>query len=284
MKRTSHVTTLCIAVLGALAALPAVAATPLTNLRAEVQNRREGRAPEFYGIKPSEPVPLGVGETIRVALVGTLGNGAQVPVDAAFSVAAGGRAIGLGRSGPSWVEVKGLAGSGNGLAQLGYRVTDRRYTMRGGFTEGRITFQMGGNNPVSTQPVGDARLQAARQVTRTLYRTLLGDDLRSQRAEDDVNRIYRGGYSAIQRVAGELARAADARRIFAGQTNTHVMGELYRGLLGRSGSDNDLQYQDSGFRGSADGLRRNGLVWAVQTIVSSPEFQSVHNLQADGLL
>jgi hypothetical protein len=283
MKRTHHVATLCIAVLGVvLAALPAAAAIQLTDLRAEVVNRRGGRA-EVYSIKPAEPVPLAVGETIRVALVGTAGNGAQVPVNARFSVAAGGSAIDLGRAGANWIEVRGVGGSGNGLAQLGYHVNDGRYAMRGGFTVGRITFQMGGSAP-ATVPGNDSRLQASRRVARALYRTLLGDDLRSQRAEDDVERIDRGGYRAIQRVAAELARAADAQRVFAGQSNTHVMGELYRGLLGRQGSDNDLQYQDSGFRGSVDGLRRNGLVWAVQTIVSSAEFQSVHHLQENGLM
>jgi hypothetical protein len=282
MKRTHPVAT-CIAVLGVvLAALPAVAATELTTLRAEV--RRGGRGAEFYNIKPAEPVPLGVGETIRVALVGTAGNGAQVPVDAAFSVAAGGRSISLGRSGANWIEVRGVDAAGNGLSQLGYRVTDGRFAMRGGFTVGRITFQMGGGSPVAAPPAGDSRLEAARRVTRTLYRTLVGDDIRSQRAQDDINRIDQNGYAGIQQVAAELARAAEARRTFAGQTNVHVAGELYRGLLGRSGSDSDLNYQDSGFRGAVESLRQRGLQWEVQTIVSSPEFQSVHNLRASGLL
>ncbi len=277
MKRTHHVATLCIALLGlGLAALPAAAAIPLTNLRAEVQNR--GRGGEFYGIKPAEPVPLAVGETIRLGLVGTLGNGAQVPVNASFSVAAGGSEIRLGRSGANWVEVTGVGASGNGLAQVGYRVNDGRYSMRGGFTVGRITLQMGGNAPAAVVPGGDSRLQAARQVTRALYRTLLGSDLRSQRAEDDVNRIARGGYRGVQQVAAEVAQAAEAQRTFAGQTDVHVMGELYRGLLGRQGDDGDLMRQDSGFRGSVQGLRRNGLVRAVEDIVSSPEFQSVHPL------
>lgn len=283
MKRTHHVATLCIAVLGAvLAALPAVAAIPLNDLRTEVSHGR-GRA-QLYGIKPAEPVPLAVGDTIRVGLVGITASGAQVPVNAAFSVAAGGGSISLGRSGPNWIDVRGIGSGGNGLAQLGYRVTDGRYTMRGGFTVGRITFQMGGNAPVAVVPGNDSRRQASRRVARALYRTLLGDDLRSQRAQDDVDRIDRGGYAAIQRVAAEVARAADAQRVFAGQSNVHVTGELYRGLLGRQQSDNDLQYQDSGFRGSVDGLRNHGLVWEVQSIVSSPEFQSVHHLQESGLL
>jgi hypothetical protein len=284
MKRTHHVTTLCIAVLGAvLAALPAVAAIELTDLQAEVQNRAQGRGPEFYGIKPAQPVPLGVGETVRVALVGTTGNGAQVPVGASFSVAAGSQSIRLGRSGANWIEVTGVGAGGNGLAQLGYQVTDRRYAMRGALSVGRITFQMGGGAPTS-EPAGDSRLQASRRVARALYRTLLGSDLRSQRAQDDVDRIDRRGYAGIRQVAAELARASDAQRYFAGQSNTHVMGELYRGLLGRQQDDTELQYRDNGFRGSVEGLRRNGLVRSVEEIVSSPEFQSTHQLQANGLL
>ena len=72
MKRTYTVATLGITVLGlALAALPAAAAAQLVNLRTRVEGRHEGRAPQYYGIKPSEAVPLAVGETIRVELVGT---------------------------------------------------------------------------------------------------------------------------------------------------------------------------------------------------------------------
>lgn len=286
MKRTLHVATLCIALLGlVLAALPAAAAVQLTDLRTEVLNR--GRRAEIYSIKPAEPVPLAVGETIRIGLVGITGNGAQVPVNAAFSIAAGGSSIRLGRSGGNWVEVTGVGSGGNGLAQVGYHVNDGRYSMRGGFTVGRITLQMGGNAPVALPPGGpggDARLQAARRVTRALYRTLLGDDLRSQRAQDDVQRIDRRGYGAIRQVAAEVAQAADAQRTFAGQDAVHVMGTLYRGLLGRQQDDRQLLREDNGFRGSVEGLRRNGLTRAVEDIVSSPEFQSSHHLQDSGLL
>jgi len=263
MKRKNHVATLCIALLGlVLAALPA-AAVELVNLRSEVQNRREGRRPEFYNIKPAESVPLAVGETIRLGLVGTTVGGAEVPVNAVFSIAAGGSSIRLGRSGGNWVEVTGVGAGGNGLAQVGYRVADGRYAMRGGFTVGRITFQMGGNAPAAVEPAGDARLQAARRVTRALYRTLLGDDLRSQRAQDDVQRIDRRGYGAVRQVAAEVAQAAEAQHTFAGQSPFHVMGTLYRGLLGRQQDDGQLAREDSGFRGSVEGLRRNGLVRAV---------------------
>lgn len=283
MKRTNHVATLCIALLGlGLATLPAAAAVGLVDLRAEIQSR--GHRAELYSIKPAQPVPLAVGETVRLALVGTTGNGAQVPVDAAFSLTAGGSSVRLGRAGANWVEVTGVATGGNGLAQVGYRVTDGRYTMRGGYTVGRITFQMGGGGPAEVAPGGDARLQAARRVTRALYRTLLGDDLRSQRAQDDVNRIDRRGYGAVRQVAAEVAQAAEAQRTFAGQSAFHVMGTLYRGLLGRQQDDNQLVREDSGFRGSVEGLRRNGLTRAVEDIVSSPEFQSVHHLQESGLL
>ncbi|HEY8019737.1 MAG TPA: hypothetical protein VIH93_01465 [Thermoanaerobaculia bacterium] len=288
MKRTSQrFATLCIAALGIVAALPAAPATAaieVINLRVQVENRHEGRGPQYYGIKPAESVPLAVGETARASLVGTAAGGAQVPVDASFFQVTNRSSIALGRSGANWVEVKGVSNYGNGLAALGYKVTDRRYAMRGGFTEGRITFQMGGNAPTSTPVTGnDSRLQAARDVAGTLYRSLLGDDLRSQRAQDDVRLIYRNGYSGIQQVAAELAREADARRVFAGQPTRHVAGELYRGLLGRTGTDEDLMIQDPGFRGAVESLRRYGLSTQVQTIVGSDEFRSVHNLQASGL-
>lgn len=282
MKRSNHVATLCIAALTVFAALPASAAIELVNLRAEVQGR--GRAPQFYGIKPSESVPLAIGETVRVSLVGTALGGAQVPVDAVFTQITNRTSLALGRSGPNWVEVRGTANYANGIAQIAYRVTDRRYAMRGGFTEGRITFQMSGDSQAATPGyTNGSRQQAARDVVRALYRTLLGDDIQSQRAEDDVNRIVSRGYAGIQHVAAEVARAADARRIFAGQNNVHVAGELYRGLLGRTSTDSDLMNQDGGFRGAVEKLRREGLEAEVRNIVGSEEFQNVHNLSQSGL-
>ncbi len=283
MKRTQSFAMSCIAVLAVATALPAVAVTPLLNLRAAVQNR--GRA-EYYGIKPAEPVPLSIGETVRVELVGSAANGAQVPVNASFFQVTNRSSITLGRSGANWVEVKGVNNYGNGLGALGYKVNDGRYSMKGALSEGRITFQMaGGNAPVAGPgPNGDSRLEAARTVSSRLYRTLIGEDSSSSRVESGAATISRGGYSAIQQLALELSREADARRFFAGQSPTHVMGEIYRGLLGRSGSDRDLEAQDSGFRGSVDGLRRHGLTTAVQAVVTSQEFQSVNQLQASGLL
>ncbi|HXO22760.1 MAG TPA: hypothetical protein VOA87_22800 [Thermoanaerobaculia bacterium] len=287
--KTLRITALALAALatvGGVAAAPAFAAVRLVDLQVKVQDRPGGRAPEMYTLSPAQSVPLAVGETIRVSLVGITAGGAQVPVNARFSEAAGKASIELGKSGGNWVIVRGTGSGGNGLAQIAYQVVGNAYTMKGGFASGRITFQMIAQAALSRHDnrPGDARQQQAEDITRALYSTLLRQGLDSDRARQDAATIDRRGYAGIQEVAISVARDAESQQIFAGRPSREVMGELYRGLLRRTQTDEQLWEQDRGFRAGVDELNRRGLAGMVQTIVRSPEFREANDLARNGLL
>jgi hypothetical protein len=293
---------LTVGVLAALSALPGMAqprprpAPPRTSVIAIQVNVDAGSGrPVTYGVAPnSETVPLAVGQSVRVSLVGTaiVNNvGVERPIRARFHLASGSSGLELGQGGSNWVTVRGRGGRGNGLAQLAYDVADNDYTMREGFLSGRITFQLAGGNagpgPTPGPPGGnrDERFAAAERITQTLYRAILRqEDMRARRVEDDTYAIDRGGFQEIQQVARNLATQAEANGLANGRNATDVVARLYRELLHRSGDEREIAAQDSGFRDNVRALRERGLVEVVRIIVGSQEFQRVQELDRYGLL
>lgn len=246
------------------------------SLQAQVDERRA-----TYGIKSDEPIPIRIGERLRVELVGTAmvnGSGVERPINAQFREAAGRQSIEIVQTGPNWVVVEARNQSGNGLAQLGYTVNGN-YDMKGALREGRITFQIGEGvvaAPPSQGVQGD-RSSWAQDLNWRLYTSILNQDPRGTTAQNDLNHIYRLGYGGVRDVALELARQAniDSRRLSEADA-VAILGDLYRSLLRRNASDRDLWDTDRGFRNNVQALRDRGLERTVQGIVDSEEFRSVN--------
>ena len=270
-------------------ALPVAAQSTRPSVRTEgplhvisLQARVDGRG-ESYGIKSDEPVPIRIGERLRVELVGTAminGSGVERPINAQFREAAGRQSIEIVQTGPNWVVVEARNQGGNGLAQLGYTVNGN-YDMKGGLREGRITFAIG-EGFVGTQPsqgIQSDRSSWAQDLNWRLYTSILNQDPRGTTAQNDLNHIYRLGYGGARDVALELAREAniDNRRLSEADA-VAILGDLYRGLLRRNASDGELWATDRGFQGNVRTLRDRGLERIVQVIVDSPEFRSVNQM------
>ena len=270
-------------------ALPVAAQSTRPSVRVDaplhvisLQARVDGRG-ESYSIKSDEPIPIRVGERLRVELVGTVmvnGSGVERPINAQFREAAGRQSIDIVQTGPNWVVVEARNQGGNGLAQLGY-VVNGNYDMKGGLREGRITFEIGegfrGTQP--SQGVQGDRWNRAQDLNWRLYTSILNQDPRGTTAENDLNHIYRLGYGGVRDVALELAREAnlDNRRLSEDDA-VAILGDLYRGLLRRNASDRELWDTDRGFRGNVQALRDHGLERVVQSIVDSAEFRSVNQM------
>lgn len=265
----------------ALAALPVAASAQMKIIA--VQARVGGTT---YGVAPNEePIPVRVGDRIRIDLVGTSiegGRGVERPVNARFDVASGRGRIDITQTGANWAVVSVQSGGGNDLAQIGY-AANGNYDMRDNVRSGRITLQIDEGRRSST-PVRedrrDDRWDRAQVLSRMLYRTIVGDSRRggSDRS-DDVERIYREGSAGVRAVALDLARQEGRDRSYDRMRQEEAMritGDLYRGLLGRDMSDRELWDRDRGFQGNVDALRRHGLEQVVNGIVTSAEFRA-HN-------
>lgn len=273
---------------------PAVAAAPLeiVALKARVQSQNGTTNADF---EIGGGIPVQVGERLKVSLVGTgivNGAGREVQVDARFDVAAGHRDLSLVRTGPNWALVSINAGGGGGvLGQLGY-VTTGNYRIRPGLASGRITFKIGNAAAQAAPPPVELpqgytrdRWHRALELNARLHRAILGDEPHGEQAQADADRIYRDGYGGLLTAATALARAAEDRGL--GRSNgergyqerdVERVGALYRDLLHRQLSDQDLWRQDPGFRGNVEALHRKGLVAVVSSIVDSAEFRSANQI------
>jgi len=231
-----------------------------------------------------DPGQVYVGETVRLELVGSaiIGNvGREVPIEARFEVAAGKGAIEIVRTGGSWVDVAVRGGSGNGLAQVGFTVTGN-YEMRGKNTFGRLTLEIQNNGSASTGADNgwDASSnQSVRTLTETLYRSILNSPATGREAQIDFERIRSGGQQGALEVALALARDADQqgfgrsvlRRGYEDE-DIRRAGGLYRSLLRREQSIEEIWRLDRGFQNNVRVLHERGLVSLVDSIVGSEEF------------
>jgi hypothetical protein len=260
----------------------------LIALRAEV----DGRAQPYTLKEPStETIPLREGEQIRVHLVGTVvdkaGTGAGRPIDARFSIAAGRDQIDIVQTGPNWVVVRGKPRKNEGLGQILYEITGN-YDMKSTWKTGRLTFRVEDAGSAGTSPVPITqrpRWDRAEDLTAQLYRSILGVAPQGDLAQRDIEHIYEMGAIGVRDVALELADDADDRYDRLAQDDAvEVLGDLYRGLLRRTGSDSQLWDQDSGFRANVDTLRRQGYEKIVQVILDAPEFRTANDLSQFGSL
>ncbi len=283
------------AVLALTVTLPAVAA-PLEVIaeKVRVQSQNGTTHGDF---QLGDAVPAQVGERLQVSLLGTgifNGAGREVPVDASFAIAAGGHNCSLLRTGPNWALVGVNGAGGNGLCQRSWNAA-ARYQMRPSLASGRITFKIGARAaaaapaavtvPESPQGYTRDRWRRAWELDGMLYRAVLGEEPRGERARVDADRIYREGYGGVLTVATELARIAEERGLGRStldrgyqERDVERLAGLYRDLLHRQQGDRDLWQQDPGFRANVDALHRKGLVAVVESIVDSDEFRSVNQI------
>jgi hypothetical protein len=118
-----------------------------------------------------------------------------------------------------------------------------------------------------------------------LYRAILGEEPRGERARVDADRIYREGYGGVPTVATGLARIAEQRGLGRSpldrgyqERDVERLAGLYRDLLHRQQSDRDLWQQDPGFRANVEALHRKGLAAVVESIIDADEFRSVNRI------
>jgi hypothetical protein len=258
-------------------------------IQAWVENQRSGER-NRYGIAPeNESVPVRDGDRLRISLVGTdvsSGIGREVPLNASWSPAAGRGQLSVLRSGGDWVEVEVR---GTGTSQLGYNLRSGA-DIRQNMASGRLTFEAGGRGGSTGRPGrGDSGGSASQQVVGDLYRAILERDPRGRDIDDDVASVERGGQVAARDLALQLAEQADRQGLGRSRRSRGYededrerVADLYRILLGRDQSADQLWAQDRGFRGQVEALHERGLARVVQSIVDSDEFRSRYQLDGRG--
>jgi hypothetical protein len=129
-------------------------------------------------------------------------------------------------------------------------------------------------------------MRRAEDLTALLYRAVLQENASDGSGfRSDVDQVYRRGFTGLREVARDLAREANQHGVFEHRRSSEVVGDLYRTLLGRSQSNQQLWDQDAGFRENVNTMgRRDGLEVVVDAIVGSEEFQRTQRIDSSGLM
>ena len=269
-----------------------------------------------------ERIALEPGQRYRISLVGADRQGdrsGDIGIHARFREASGRGAIDLGNAEGNWVIVEPINRS-NGQASIEYVVAGN-YNMPAAWRTGRIHFDLVRSNGAGSYSgnyngsrdgryngsrdgryngsrdgrygyngrTGSdrERLRHAEDVVTVLYRGVLHESP-SRTGRDfqaAVDRVNRDGIDGLRDVAGQLAREAQDRGVFNDRRSTEVVAALYRDLLGRECSYEEIYRSDRAVREYADWLRdRDGLVRLVVELVTSDEFRRDQELDQYGLM
>jgi hypothetical protein len=223
-----------------------------------------------------EHVPLTVGDRVHVRLRVTgmvSGAGRRIDVPVEYEVGGGNWRIEVqpARNGDGIV-VEALRpdeddrGRPDSRSHVDFRILGD-YDVKPRLASGSITFDI---DPAAVA-ADDDRREAAEAVARDLAHILYVDDP----AVDTVwvDRLDAGGYSAATALARQLAAQAQRSAGLRDAPPWEVTAHLYRHLLGRSGTAEELWRRDPGFRGSMELLAERGYQQLVESVVASPEFR-----------
>jgi len=238
---------------------------------------------------PAEQIPLEVGDRVRVELTGTAivnGNGVAVDVPARFEIASGDWRIDMAPAADNAVVVSVQSpnedhrhGNPDSRSSLAFTVTGN-FDLKPAMRNGRITFDIAptGAAAGSSAHPNDARWNRAEEIAQALSSIRLD---RRPIETTFVERIYNQGTSGIRDVASllanEVARSGDQQL----WQRDDLLARLYRNLLGRQGDTRQIAAADpDGFSNNLRLLDREGYEKLVLSLVSSPEFRQVHDLDS----
>ncbi|HYN20911.1 MAG TPA: hypothetical protein VE078_08125, partial [Thermoanaerobaculia bacterium] len=142
--------------------------------------------------------------------------------------------------------------------------------------QGTITIHAVPDVGAGTAPAPGTSHSRAQQLTSTLYRAILLRDM-DPAGQAYVDRIARGGYTELIRVAEEIASSEESRDDAfdrAGGSIEQRLTALYQNLLGLTSSqiESDQRFEDM------RRMRAGQIDDVVATIVQSTRFQEYQNL------
>jgi len=301
MRRTRLVLVLAAALTTALAAPSPAAAqiaadrptavapagVQLIDVKAAITDPETGER-RLHDIQPAEHVPLRVGERVHVQIVGTAmidGTGREVLLPVRFEEGPGDWRIDTAPHGEHGVTVVARTAEDRGReghhSQVLYTIQGD-YDVRRQLAEGRITFVIGEQVVADPEPViapqARERWQRAERIADDLVAIRYAGESRADAGL--VERIYLSGATEVRQIASTFAQEAVRARQLENRAPWDVVGHLYRELLGREGSAEDLWQADAGFRGNMRLLMESGYPALVSALVGSPEFARNHELDA----
>ncbi|HEX6204012.1 MAG TPA: hypothetical protein VF100_13500 [Thermoanaerobaculia bacterium] len=223
-------------------------------------------------------VPLSAGDRVRVDLVGSAhvdGAGRRVALPADFTAGGGGRRLGLAPTRQGGVVVHAeQAGGDDGDRQT----AQIRFDLRGQYepprlASGFVTFEIA---PPAAVAAPSERWQLSERLAHDLGHVLLVE--RPQVDEAWAVRIHDTGLTGARALGRQLAATALRDRRLEEMPPWEVTAHLYRHLLGRQGTADELWRRDPGFWESVELLDERGYATLVDTLLQSRELAERYQL------
>ncbi|MES1241646.1 MAG: hypothetical protein ABUT39_08500 [Acidobacteriota bacterium] len=160
---------------------------------------------------------------------------------------------------------------------LNYRITENA-GIPNDLRQGSILIRVEPLSASSTYPPVTSGDYSAQDLTNLLYRAILLRDM-DPSGQPYVDRIARGGYPELIKVADEMAKSSESRiQIYErGATREQRLLALYQNLLGL----NSRQVDQTQWNRDLDRLRDGQIAEIVSDMVRSERFQDVHDLSYD---
>ncbi|MEM7049761.1 MAG: hypothetical protein AAF604_08880 [Acidobacteriota bacterium] len=237
---------------------------------------------EVYNYELGQHIPLQVGERVVIRLRGE-GPAIRKAIDlrARWEVNRGGWRLDVLKSQPDFIELRAVSSNEDNRGKNG-NLSQLEFTLQGPYTgrkvilHGFLTFDIGGSGHGGggggDLGGGDSSSAAARAVVGSLYHGILGRAPSSRELSTATDRVDRYGVGEVRTLAANLAADARAPRGDRWQSR-QLIGDLYRALLGRTGTDQQMWDRDQGFRDAVSTFMNRGLSPVVDVLVTSEEFR-----------
>lgn len=225
-------------------------------------------------------VPLTVGDRVRIELVGSalidgVGRGVALPAD--WVVGGGGWRIEAAPTAEGGVIVHALRpdsddrGRSGRLSHVDFELRGRYEPQR--FASGGITLEIA---PPAAVAAPSERWQLSERLAHDLGHVLLVE--RPQIDEGWAVRIHDTGLTGARALGRQLAATALRDRRLEEMPPWEVTAHLYRHLLGRQGTADELWRRDPGFWESVELLDERGYATLVDTLLQSRELAERYQL------
>lgn len=272
--------------LAAFAQKSARAQGPFHDVQIVVKDLSTGQ--EIGSVRPGGSITLTEGQKVRLILTAYhpgQGKGAYYP-ETVFTETEPGRGwVRVTRTSQenssATVEIVRPGNNNRNMTEtLNYRITEN-VGIPNDLRQGSILIRV---EPLSASPgsgtyyPGTSGNSTAQDLTNMLYRAILLRDM-DPSGQPYVDRIARGGYPELVKVADEMARSEESRvRVYEkGVSREQRLLTLYQGLLGV----NQSQIDQNQWRTDLSRLAAGRIAEIVSDMVRSQRFQDAHDLNWD---
>ncbi len=192
-------------------------------------------------VGPGGTITLNRGDRVRLIMSVTHRNRTYYPQTEYWEGQPNGGSVRITRASVENANATVEAVTAGRSENIGYRILeDVRGRLEGSITIRVVDQAQQGSYPGGGSQGGGYSNDWVRELTRALYQGILMREMDEPGGRGYMDRIRRGGYSAVVQIAQEIARSEESRvRVYERANNQQRLLALYENLLGMESDDID---------------------------------------------